>query len=66
MQDSETEWLRLSVVAQRLGVARETARVLVINKTLKARRATDSPRGMYLVHKDECSRYLAESELTAA
>lgn len=65
MQDTDTDWLRLKAAAKRIGVARETARLLVVSGELAARRATNSPRSMYLVHKDECARYLAASELAA-
>lgn len=61
MQDSTSEkWLRLREVAQRLGVSQESARALVVNGKLAARRPTGKPRGMYQVAETECERYEAD------
>lgn len=66
MQDSTSEkWLRLREVAQRLGVSQESARALVVNGKLAARRPTGKPRGMYQVAEAEFARYQAETEAAA-
>ena len=55
--ESEDRWLRLSVVAERLGCSTETARQLVIDGYLKGRQRR--PRGLWEVRESECERFLA-------
>lgn len=61
MQDTASEkWLRLREVAQRFGISQESARMLVVNGKLAARRPTGKARGMYQVAEVECQRYEAD------
>lgn len=61
MQDPTSEkWLRLREVALRFGISQETARLLVVNGKLAARRPTGKPRGMYQVAEAEAARYEAD------
>ena len=62
--DSEDRWLRLSVVAARLGCSTETARQLILGRYLKGRQRR--PRGAWEVRESECERYLAEIETGTA
>jgi excisionase family DNA binding protein len=67
MQDPTSEkWLRLREVAQRFGISQETARMLVVNGQLAARRPTGKRRGMYQVAEAECERYEADMAAGAA
>lgn len=61
MQDATSEkWLRLREVADRFDISQESARQLVVNGKLAARRPTGKPRGMYQVAETECERYEAD------
>jgi excisionase family DNA binding protein len=61
-----TEWLRVAEVARRLGVSTSQVRILIRQDVLSARRHSNSDRGMFLVHKDECDRYLAADAIPVA
>lgn len=62
--ENEDRWLRLSVVARRLGCTSETARQLVLAGLLRGRQRR--PRGIWEVHEPSFERYLAQIENTTA
>lgn len=67
MQDDEPrKWLPLIAVAKELGVARETARQLVVTGELRGRRPTGNPRGWWQVDPEDFDRHKAEIAAQAA
>lgn len=58
--EDEDRWVRLSVVAARLGCSTETARQLVIEGILRGRQKRR--RGLWEVHEPSFNRYLGEIE----
>lgn len=60
MSQTTNGWLRVAAVARLLGVSTSQVRILINSGELAASRHSASPRGMYLVHELEVTRYKAK------